>query len=109
MAELQDCRKERGQGLVPSLSAILQSCNPAMRKGGLQTVPPPARILSRVIGRLLIRVPVALKIALAIAATDGMIGGSPSVFAPNGPYASSVSTKITSMSGASRWVATLAP
>src|SRR5262249_54350308 len=50
------------------------------------------RIWSRVIARSLIRRPIALKMALATAATEGIMGGSPSALAPNGPYGSSVST-----------------
>jgi hypothetical protein len=40
------------------------------------------------------RRPAALKIAFAIAATDGMIGGSLSVFAPNGPNSADASDPL---------------
>src|SRR5499427_3085913 len=60
------------------------------------------RILSRVIGRSFIRRPIALKTALATAATAGTLLDSPMLFAPYGPYPSSLSMNITSISGTSR-------
>src|SRR5207244_7306507 len=67
------------------------------------------RILSRVIGRSFIRRPIALKIALATAATAGTLLDSPMLFAPSGPFPSSLSMKMTSISGASRCVSSRAP
>src|SRR5262245_27364835 len=75
--------------------------------------PPPSdwvacKILSGVMGSSLIRFPVALKIALAMVATEAVMGGSPTTFPPKGPKGSGCSMKITSTSGVSRWVGTLA-
>ena len=53
--------------------------------------------------------PIALNTALATAAGAGTLLDSPMLLAPNGPRPSSDSMKMTSMSGASRWVATRAP
>src|SRR4051812_2990932 len=74
--------------------------------------PLPARaatIFSRVIGRSFMRTPIALNTALATAAGDGTLLDSPMLLAPKGPSPSSDSMKITSISGASRCVATRAP
>src|ERR1700730_11128225 len=67
------------------------------------------KILSRVIGRSFMRRPMALEMAWARAATAWTIPASPMHLAPKGPYPSSLSMKITSISGASRWVMTRAP
>src|SRR5580704_10290823 len=68
-----------------------------------------SKILSRVIGRSFMRRPMALKMELPTAANAWTIPASPMHLAPKGPYPSSLSMKITSISGASRWVMTRAP
>src|SRR5579864_8955309 len=89
--------------LLNSFYRLVESLRVGVGKGFHASAP---KILSREIGKSFMRWPIALKMALPTPATAWTIPASPMHLAPKGPYPSSLSMKITSISGASRWVMT---